>query len=348
MKILYGIQGTGHGHISRAKELLPQLAKYVSVDVLLSGGNSAMGIEDFVAYIKHGVSLSYDDEGGISFIDTLLKLRPISFIKDVNRISLQHYDLVVSDYEPISAWAAKLKNIPCIALSHQASFLSPNTPRPKQQSRIAEVILQHFAPADRAIGFHFQQYDRFIEPPIIRSPIRKLKATNEDHITVYLSAYHHGALKKFLGPITEVDWHIFSPYCRTPVQHDHIRVYPVSNEPFLDSLASCQGVICNAGFETCAEAMYLGKKLLTIPILRQYEQECNAAALKQMGISVVNNLEENCDNIRYWLEEQKITEIKKIADPHEVVRNILEIGINERKAQVQSTESSDRRVSLDP
>ncbi|NIT62002.1 MAG: hypothetical protein GWN00_39145, partial [Aliifodinibius sp.] len=150
MKILYGIQGTGHGHISRAKELLPQLAKYVSVDVLLSGGNSAMGIEDFVAYIKHGVSLSYDDEGGISFIDTLLDLRPISFIKDVNRISLQHYDLVVSDYEPISAWAAKLKNIPCIALSHQASFLSPNTPRPQQQSRIAEVILQHFAPADRA------------------------------------------------------------------------------------------------------------------------------------------------------------------------------------------------------
>jgi hypothetical protein len=67
-----------------------------------------------------------------------------------------------------------------------------------------------------------------------------------------------------------------------------------------------------------------------------------------MGISVVNNSGENCDNIRYWLEEQKITEMKKIADPHEVVQNILEIGTNERKAQVQSTESSVRRVSLDP
>lgn len=339
MKILYGIQGTGHGHLSRAKELLPQLAKYVSVDVLLSGGKSVMGIEDFVAYIKHGISLSYDDQGGISIFNTLLDLRPISFIKDVNGISSQRYDLVVSDYEPISAWAAKLKNIPCVALSHQAAFLSPNTPRPKQQYRAAEAILQHFAPADHAIGFHFQRYDQFIEPPIIRSPIRSLKTTNENHITVYLSAYHHEVLINHLGPITEVDWHIFSPYCRKPAQQDHIRVYPVSNEPFLDSLASCQGVICNAGFETCAETMYLGKKLLTIPIQKQYEQECNAAALTQMGISVINDLGKSYDKIRYWLEEQEITEIKEIADTRKVVQNVLKFGIEERNSHIQSVDS---------
>lgn len=334
MNVLYGIQGTGHGHISRAKELLPQIAKYTSVDVLLSGGNRAMGIEDFIAYRKHGVSLSYDDRGGISFLNTMLDLRPISFIRDVSGISLQNYDLVVSDYEPISAWAARIKNIPCVALSHQASFLSSLTPRPKQQSRVAESILQHFAPAERAIGFHFQRYDTFIEPPIIRSPIRSLRATNENHITVYLSAFHHDILIKLLGRIREVDWHIFSPYCRKPIQEKNILVYPVSNEPFLDSFSSCKGVICNAGFETCAEAMYLGKKLATLPILNQYEQQCNAVAMQEIGIKILTDIDGSMNEIRHWLEDPAVVTLDEIADPEDVVHKLLQ---SEPKSRDQSS-----------
>jgi hypothetical protein len=37
MKILYGIQGTGNGHVSRAKEILPVMRRYAEVDVLISG-----------------------------------------------------------------------------------------------------------------------------------------------------------------------------------------------------------------------------------------------------------------------------------------------------------------------
>lgn len=330
MKIFYGIQGTGHGHISRAKELLPELAKHASVDVMISGGNNAPDIEKFIIYEKHGISLSYDNNGGVSVIKTLLDLRPISFVKDINAISLQQYDLVISDYEPISAWAARLKNIPCVALSHQASFLSPNTPRPKQQSRVAEAILQHFAPAEHAIGFHFQRYDTFIEPPIIRSPIRSLKISNGNHITVYLSAYHHEVLIKLLNPVTEVDWHIFSPYCSIPIQQGHIRVFPVSNQPFLDSFASCKGVICNAGFETCAEAMYLGKKLVAIPIRHQYEQQCNAEAMQEMGIDILPDIKSHINEIRYWLEDPGVVTIDDITCPREVVRQLLEFGFEAR------------------
>lgn len=330
MKILYGIQGTGHGHQSRAKELLPHLANHATVDVLLSGGNRAVEIEHFVAYRKHGISFSYNDQGGISFLNTILDLRPISFIRDVNRISLQHYDFVVSDYEPISAWGATIKNIPCVALSHQASFLSSLTPRPGQQSRVAEAILQHFAPARDAIGFHFKRYDTFIEPPIIRAPIRSLKVSKGNHITVYLSAYHHEVLIKLLNPITEVDWHIFSPYCSTPIQQKHIRVYPVSNEPFLDSLASCKGVICNAGFETCAEAMYLGKRLVTIPIEYQYEQQCNAMAMQEMGIEILSGIKNQIPQIRRWLQDPGVVTIDNIAEPQEVVQQLLQIGSKSR------------------
>jgi uncharacterized protein (TIGR00661 family) len=47
-------------------------------------------------------------------------------------------------------------------------------------------------------------------------------------------------------------------------------------------MVRCYGIITAGGFETPAEAMYMNKKLLSIPIMRHYEQECNAAALKKM------------------------------------------------------------------
>ena len=37
MKILYAIQGTGNGHVSRAREIIPFLRKYGNVDILISG-----------------------------------------------------------------------------------------------------------------------------------------------------------------------------------------------------------------------------------------------------------------------------------------------------------------------
>ena len=62
---------------------------------------------------------------------------------------------------------------------------------------------------------------------------------------------------------------------------------PISNEGFTKSMIESAGVITGAGFETPAEALYLGKKLLCLPIRGQYEQLCNAAALKELGVPVV-------------------------------------------------------------
>ena len=42
MKILYAIQGTGNGHISRANEIIPVLERRVTVDILMSGNESSL------------------------------------------------------------------------------------------------------------------------------------------------------------------------------------------------------------------------------------------------------------------------------------------------------------------
>ena len=329
MNILYGIQGTGHGHLSRARELLPELQKHASVDVMTSGSTARLSIDGSVRYRKYGISMTYDSNGGVSVLNTLRDLRPIRFISDVQSVSVTDYDLVVSDYEPISSWSARFREVPTVGLSHQAAFISPKTPRPANKSLVAEALLRHFAPADRAIGFHFRRYDDFIEPPIIRSPIRQLEVTDSDHVTVYLPAYHHPVLKKIFESFRDLKWHIFAPSCDRPYREGNFRFNPVSNRRFLDSFGSCRGLICNAGFESCAEAMFMGKKLLAIPIRNQYEQECNAAALQQLGVKTVDSLENSLREIEQWLEYEKPVRMREIADPAEVVRAILNFEASE-------------------
>ena len=42
MKILYGLQATGNGPISRAIELVPEPKEYAEVDVLMSGTENSL------------------------------------------------------------------------------------------------------------------------------------------------------------------------------------------------------------------------------------------------------------------------------------------------------------------
>ena len=70
-------------------------------------------------------------------------------------------------------------------------------------------------------------------------------------------------------------------------------------------MAESEGVLCGAGFETPAEALFLGKKLMVIPMKTQYEQQCNAAALAQMGVPILKNFKKKrLPMLEAWLSSQ--------------------------------------------
>lgn len=54
MKILYAIQGTGNGHVSRAREVIPILQQYGDVDLLISGTQADVGLPYPVKYQLNG------------------------------------------------------------------------------------------------------------------------------------------------------------------------------------------------------------------------------------------------------------------------------------------------------
>ena len=85
---------------------------------------------------------------------------------------------------------------------------------------------------------------------------------------------------------------------------------PVDKTLFNKSLVHCTGIITGAGFETPAEALHLEKKLMCIPIRGQYEQQCNAASLKEIGVYVLNNLKHDFEkNFYTWIGSAKNTQV---------------------------------------
>lgn len=286
MKILYAIQGTGNGHISRAREIVPLLQQYGEVDLLISGTQSEVKLSQPVKYQLHGFSFVFGRKGGVHHWETFKTMNLPRFVKDMRQIPLKDYNLIINDFEPVTAWACKMQGLESVGLSHQASFQSEKVPKPKSIDW-AQLVMKYYAPATHYVGFHFNKYDDFIHTPVIRSEIRKLRVSNLGHYTVYLPSIDDKLLVPLLQQIPEVQWEVFSKHTHKKYTIKNVRVSPVHNEEFNESLASCAGLFTGGGFEGPAEALFLGKKLLVMPMRFQYEQQCNAYALKQLGFPVI-------------------------------------------------------------
>ena len=189
MKILYAIQGTGNGHLSRAMEIIPHLQARAKVDLLVSGTENEIVLPYPIRYYFKGFSLWYDKKGGISVRNTYSNNEFRSFWKDVKRLPIDEYDFIINDFEPVSAWAAWRSNKKCIALSNQCAVLTEKAPRPNNTGLIGKLVLKNYAPTTAQYGIHFAKYDENIFTPIIRRQVRDLTVTNNGHFTVYLPAY---------------------------------------------------------------------------------------------------------------------------------------------------------------
>ncbi|WP_395048810.1 glycosyltransferase family protein [Flavobacterium sp.] len=302
MKIFYAIQATGNGHISRAIQLYPYLQKFGSVDFFLSGNNASLNIDLPVKFKSDGCSLHYSKCGGLNYWDIAKNIQPIQMYKDAKSLPLKNYDVVINDFDSITSLACKLQKVQSVQFGHQASFFSDATPRPEKRSIIGEMILKHYAPSPKHIGLHFEKYDSFIYPPIIKDEIMQAEPKDLKHITVYLPSFQKDCLEKAFNKLSEQEFHWFLGDVKMKHTVGNITYYPVNQKLFNESLISCHGIITGGGFETPAEALYLGKKILSIPIRDHYEQECNAAALKKMGVPVVNEVGDNFEEIiENWL-----------------------------------------------
>ena len=306
MRILYAAQATGNGHLSRANAILPTLQQVADVDVLVSGTEAEVSLQVPIRYQLHGLSFVFGKKGGIDYAKTFQRMKSKRFLREIKEVPVEAYDLVINDFEPVTAWACKLRQVPCVGLSHQSAVIHPLSPKPKKTDLLATWILQYYAPVKQAFGFHFDAYAAGMFTPIIRSEVREAKPTRESHITVYLPAYADERLVRYFSYFPNQEWHIFSKRCKIAYRSGNCWIQPVDTARFTDSLVRCEGVLCGAGFETPAEALHLGKKMIAIPMKGQYEQQCNAAALAQLGVPVIKSLKKKHRTfIENWLTQSE-------------------------------------------
>ncbi|MDP2089040.1 MAG: glycosyltransferase family protein [Flavobacteriaceae bacterium] len=324
MKVLYAIQGIGNGHLSRAIEVVPTLMNRVEVDILVSGIQSDIELPFPVKYRYEGLSFIFGKKGGIDYFLTLKRINLFRVLKEINNCPVENYDLIINDFEPISAWAAKLKGITCISLSHQSALLSPKVPKPKHKDWLSMIILKYYAPTTQKFGFHFKAYDFGIYLPIIRSSIRNAKRKQKEYYTIYLPAYSDERIIEVLSKIENVEWQLFSKHSKNAYTTKNFSVKPIETKSFEKSITRCRGVICGAGFETPAEALYLKKKLLVIPMKGQYEQHINAAGLADLGVLVIQKLDlKFLDIIKNWVESKEIIQVSYPDTTQEIIDNVL-------------------------
>jgi uncharacterized protein (TIGR00661 family) len=341
MRILYAIQGTGNGHLSRARDIIPVLLENHEVDILISGSHAELELPFPVKYRFKGLGFMFGANGGIDLIKTYKKNYIKVLLSEINSLPVNEYDLVVNDFEPVSAWACYLKNIKCISISHQAAVISKKTPKPKDTDVIGKAVLKNYAPSRIRYGFHFKAYDDHIFTPVIRSEIRKQCIENKGHYTVYLPAYDDKRILKVLRLFDDIPWQVFSKHNKSAIEEDNISIQPIDNDSFIKSLASSEGVICGAGFETPAEALFMRKKLLVVPMKGQYEQQCNGAALKEMGIPVLKNFKPgNYEKIREWIGNGGIVNVDYPDITEKVINTIIALHAEPGEKKEQTGEKT--------
>jgi uncharacterized protein (TIGR00661 family) len=301
VKILYAIQGTGNGHLSRARDIIPILQQKGELDILVSGIQADVELPYPVKYKFKGLSFIFGKNGGIDLLATYRKSNLKQLYNEIKSLPIADYDLVINDFEPVSAWACKIMHRECVGLSQQAAVINKKSPKAKKKDMIGKAVLNNYAPVTAAYGFHFGAYDKNIFTPVIRSQVREAKPENKRHYTVYLPAYSDERIIKVLGEIRNIQWQVFSKHTKKEYKEKNVHIRPINNEAFIESFITCTGVLCGAGFETPAEALYLKKKLMVIPMKGQYEQQCNAAALKTMSVPVIKSLKKkHLDTIKDW------------------------------------------------
>lgn len=286
MRILFGVQATGNGHLSRALCLARHLAREsgIQADYLVSGrAQGRLPKLEALGDFKWAHGLSFHTRGGqVSWRGTLQQNPWSRFWRDVRNLDLRSYDLVVTDFEPVTAWAARRQGVRCVGLGRQYTFWHSHAQLPV--SLLQRMMIRQFAPCDIPLGMHWEPLQRNLLPPLIRPP--GAQQPNSECILVYLPFEPINRVLQVLRNFPAYAFKVYHPDWprQAPAGLGHIQGQRLCRQQFPLDFQQCCGVISNAGFTTSSEALAAGKKLLVKPLEGQFEQQANAQILHERGL----------------------------------------------------------------
>jgi uncharacterized protein (TIGR00661 family) len=300
VRIVYGVQSTGKGHLSRFLGLLPLFQRdgHELLVVVTGRWNPPGYFLDALAGTRFrrfpGLPMIADGVGGISKRGTVkafaTRLPGLfnSFRKAHRWISAFDPDLIVSDFDPVTGSPFVAPGTFKVGIGNHFTSARrdleppPGLRRERFNIRVVEKLIT--SGLDARIGCHFYPLDDECFPPILRPETLAMTPETGDHLVVY------HAFPGLIPPVLAyAERHPGTP----------IILYGYETKPrglpgtvrlerdagrFLRDLATCKAFVGTAGFQSVAEAFYFGKRIVVQPIEGHYEQKWNAAQLELHGM----------------------------------------------------------------
>ena len=311
-KCVFIVQGEGRGHMSQSMALKEQVEEAgYTVEAVYAGCRSRGSVPGYFSeFFKEKLKLFYSpyflrtpNKKGIYVGRTLLfnLIRSIKYLLEVRRIRNEINDLepdvVFNFYDVVGALALKRvkPGIKRIGIGHHF-FLHLDGYRCNKGSAWHRWLLRMHTTlvmksCDRVMALSFRELKgdsaMDVVPPLVRKSFREINHQPGDRFLVYL--LNEGYIFDLIrlsredpGFLADV-FTTLTPEISLP---PGIRIHPLNEEKFREMMTDCKGLITTSGFDTVAEAAYLGIPLVVVPSQHHFEQRCNGADVERSGIGI--------------------------------------------------------------
>jgi uncharacterized protein (TIGR00661 family) len=292
--ILYGVNGEGSGHSTRAKEVISHLQQQGHKLHVVSFDRGLRNLsESFPVKEIFGLGLTYVNNRvryKRTLASNLIKApRAARSLKTLSHlVDEENIELVITDFEPLTCHVGHRKRLPVIAIDNQHAITNTVVSLPRGFARdvaAVRLVTRMMTPhADAYFVLSFfpapvKRRSTFLFPPIVRQEVLSAKAQTGDYVLVYVTS----PAKELAALLKQVRCKFVAYGFGTEGQDGNILFKKPSMDGFLRDLAGAKAVIANAGFSLVSEALYLGKPYLAIPVKNQFEQTFNAYYVDKLG-----------------------------------------------------------------
>jgi uncharacterized protein (TIGR00661 family) len=292
--ILYGVNGEGAGHSTRAKEVISHLQSQGHTVHIASFDRGLANLrKDFPVTEIFGWRITYVNNR-VRYRRTLAKnllaapKAAASIARLKTLIDDHSIDLVITDFEPLTSHAGRRKHLAVISIDNQHTLTNAAVSYPSQyraDATAAKMVTRLMVPHANAylttsfFNAQITKPNTFLFPPILRACILDAKPREGDHILVYVTS-PAPAIEKLLASVRA---NFIAYGFNREGQQANVTYRKPSLDGFLADLVSARAIVANAGFSLVTEALHLGKPYLAIPVEHQFEQVFNAYWLEKSG-----------------------------------------------------------------
>jgi hypothetical protein len=306
------IQGEGKGHFSQAAALAERLSENNSVIKRIYLGRSFFrSTPDYFSSLsevplKKFFSPNFirtTNRKGIRIVLSFflhILFAPV-YIFEACRIGFylrkDKNDVVYNFYDPIGGLATRWwgrKKTEFVFISHHFYLSHPDFIHPygMEQAFFWLQYMNRFMmrSADRVLALSFRTGKKNrkneVVPPLVDSRILGNQSSHSGKdLCYFLNPGFISEMLSFYHDSPEIQADIYTEWIPNIQVPENVSIHKPSRGAFIKSMKECKRIITTSGFDTVAEAFYLGIPVYLIPTENHYEQYCNALDASRTGIS---------------------------------------------------------------